>query len=172
MTPRQNAIERYEEINCLLENGGLNQSQRSELKKELDAIVDNMAEGCYSNDPDDGVDLSNCPRIYSQPASEETVSTGDIYTSQDFQCDHTGGYPTVLVWNQDRGTAILQPAPAFDDNTKEANQCIRDCADWGVHPCTSWEDFNNLLESIGEDAVRNAYVQPDNDEEFGMGGMS
>lgn len=99
------------------------------------------------------------------------MMSDNIYSGADFQCDHTSGYPTVLVWNMDNGTAILQPAPAFDDNSEEANQCIRDCADWGVHPCTSWEDYNNLLESIGEDAVRNAYV-PDDDETEEFGGLS
>ena len=103
---------------------------------------------------------------YAASDLESIVSTGDVYTGQDFQCDQTGGYPTVLVWNQDRGVAILQPAPAFDDDSEEASQCIRDCTDWGVHPCTSWEDYNELLESIGEDAVRNAWVD-DEDEEFG-----
>jgi hypothetical protein len=171
MTPRQNAIERCEEINRLLESDSLNQSQRPELEKELDAIADNMAEGCYSNDPDDGIDWSNCPGIYNTPKPKETVIVTDSHTSPDFQCDQTGGYPTVLVWNQDRGTAVLQPAPAFDDDTEEAKQCILDCADWGVHPCTSWEDYNNLLESIGKDAVRNAYV-PDEDESEEFGGMS
>ncbi|MFA6730483.1 MAG: hypothetical protein WC152_00795 [Candidatus Izemoplasmatales bacterium] len=95
----------------------------------------------------------------------------EVYISQDFQCDQTGGYPTSLVWNMARGTAILQPSPAFDDNSEEAKQCIRDCADWGVRPCTSWEDYNDLLEEIGEDAVRNAYV-PDKDESEEFRGLS
>jgi hypothetical protein len=98
---------------------------------------------------------------------DTTISIHDLYTSQDFQCDQTSGYPTVLVWNQDDGVAILQPAPAFDDDSEDAKQCIRECAEWGIHSCTSWEDFNGLLESIGEDAVRNAYVPDDEDEEFG-----
>jgi len=102
----------------------------------------------------------------------DQVSVGEIYTSQDFQCDQTGGYPTVLVWNMNRGTAILQPAPAFDDDTEEARQCIRDCADWGAHPCVSWAEYHDLLESVGEDAVRNAYVSPDEDESEEFGGLN
>jgi len=102
---------------------------------------------------------------------EENVSIGDIHISPDFQCDQTGGYPTSLVWNMENGTTILQPSPAFDDDSEEAKQCLCDCADWGVHPCVSWDDFNGLLELIGKDAVRNAYVSDDDEfEEFG--GMS
>ena len=120
---------------------------------------------------DGGQIQSEIPDENRQADQEETVSAAEIYTSQDFQCDHTSGYPTVLVWNQDNGTAILQPAPAFDDGTEESDQCIRECAEWGVHPCTSWEDYNGLLESIGEDAVRNAYVS-DEDESEEFGGMT
>ncbi len=37
------------------------------LETELGAIADNMAEGCYSNDPDDGIDWSDCPGISHSP---------------------------------------------------------------------------------------------------------
>lgn len=98
----------------------------------------------------------------------EPASVEDIHTSPDFQCDQTGGYPTSLVWNITNGTAILQPSPAFDDDSEGARQCLRDCADWGVRPCASWEDYNDLLESIGEEAYENAAVPlDDEDEEFG-----
>ena len=72
--------------------------------------------------------------------AEEQMPRADIFSGSDFQCDQTNGYPTVLVWNQTRGKAILQPAPALDDDSEQAKQCIRDCADWGVKPCTSWAD--------------------------------
>ena len=112
------------------------------------------------------LDISQLDR----PFGEQTVSIGDVHISPDFQCDQTSGYPTVLAWNKDNGTAILQPAPVFDDDSKESKQCLRECADWGVHPCASWEDYNGLLESIGEDAYYNAAVSlddEDEDEEFG-----
>jgi len=110
---------------------------------------------------------------YRDPDEEqdETISIDELHISPDFQCDQTGGYPTVLVWNQENGTAILQPAPAYDNDSAEAGQCIRDCADWGVQPCDSWEDYNELLESLGEDAAQNVVDIDDEDEEFGMGGL-
>ena len=104
------------------------------------------------------------------------IMPADIHTSPDFQCDQTGGYPTVLSWNKDNGTAILEPAPAYDNDSEEANQCIRDCADWGIHPCASWHDYNDLLESIGDEAFENGSVIVDEDETFdedqGMGGIT
>jgi hypothetical protein len=105
-----------------------------------------------------------------EDAFEETISIGDLHISPDFQCDLTSGYPIVLVWDQEKGTAILQPAPAYDDDSELSQQCIRECADWDVHPCTDWEDYNNLLESIGEEAYENGAVpldEEDEAEEFG-----
>jgi hypothetical protein len=96
---------------------------------------------------------------------EETASISDLHTSPDFQCDLTGGYPTVLVWNKDNSTAILEPAPAFDDDSEGARQCQRNCADWGVRSCADWQDYNDLLESIGEEAYANAAVLDEGESE-------
>jgi len=62
-TPRQKAARRAKEIEDTLNTNSLSSQKRQELESELGAIVDNMAEGCYSNDPDDGIDWSNCPSI-------------------------------------------------------------------------------------------------------------
>jgi len=91
----------------------------------------------------------------------------DIFSGSDFQCDQTGGYPAVLCWNQDERKAWLEPAPAFNDESPEARQCLKDCADWGVRPCCSWEDYNALLGSLGEDATQTAVPIEDEDEELG-----
>jgi hypothetical protein len=54
------------------------------------------------------------------------------------------------------------------NDSEEAKQCLRECVDWGVRPCASWEDYNDLLESIGEEAYENAAVPlVDEDEEWG-----
>lgn len=68
MTPRQKALQRAEEINDALISDALPAGKRKALEQELCTIADNIAEGCYSNDPDDGIDWSDCPGIhYSQP---------------------------------------------------------------------------------------------------------
>ena len=64
MTQRQKAARRAGEIEETLSKDGLSADKRMELERELGAIADNMSEGCYSNDPDDGIDWSDCPGIY------------------------------------------------------------------------------------------------------------
>jgi hypothetical protein len=67
MTPRQKAARRAEEIEAILSKGSLPADKRKSLEQELYAIADNMAEGCYSNDPDDGIDWPSCPGICHSP---------------------------------------------------------------------------------------------------------
>mgnify|MGYP000574077311 CR=1 FL=1 len=45
------------------------------------------------------------------------------------------------------------------------------CADYGIRSCCDIEDFNSLLQGLGEDAVRTAELFPDEDESITMGGM-
>lgn len=63
-SPKQKAAKRAKVIENILENENLPAKQRLKLESELGAIADNMSEGCYSNDPDDGIDWSTCPGIY------------------------------------------------------------------------------------------------------------
>lgn len=63
MTPHDRAVQRASELQDELDNGELSPDERAILQSELDEITDNIAEGCYSRDPDDGVDWSNCPGI-------------------------------------------------------------------------------------------------------------
>lgn len=65
MTPRQNAVKQAKELEAALGGKTLSFEKRQELEQELNAIIDNLAEGCYSNDPDDGIDWSDCPGIYT-----------------------------------------------------------------------------------------------------------
>ena len=121
-----------------------------------------------------GIRALTSKEITTEKEMVETVSFGDLHISPDFQCDTTNGYPTVMVWNKAEGTAILQQSPAFDDDSEEAKQCLRDCANWGVRPCANWQDYNDLLESIGEEAFENAAVPldyEDEDVDFAMGGL-
>ncbi len=67
MTPRQKAARRAGEIEEALRDNLLPADQREALEQELGAIADNMAENCYSNDPDDGIDWSDCPGISHSP---------------------------------------------------------------------------------------------------------
>jgi hypothetical protein len=48
----------------------------------------------------------------------------------------------------------------------ELNYYRQLCRDFGERPCFDSDDFNALLEELGEDAVRNATIS-DEPEEFG-----
>ena len=67
MTPREKAARRAFEIEEKLESETLTAQKRNILERELGTICDNIAEGCYSNDPDDGINWSDCPGIYTVP---------------------------------------------------------------------------------------------------------
>lgn len=46
--------------------------------------------------------------IHKLEQLNEDTDTIDIYTSPDFQCNQTGGFPTMLCVNWDKGKAWLQ----------------------------------------------------------------
>lgn len=91
----------------------------------------------------------------------------DIYTSPDFQCDQTGGYPTSLCVNWDKGKAWLQLNEDVVSNPENVIKYQQLCADFGIRTCNNTEDFNNILHSLGEDAEQTAYL-PDEDADFSM----
>lgn len=87
-----------------------------------------------------------------------------LYTSPDFQCDQTGGYPTSLVvnWNENKAWLELNDslAAAGDDLTPYELAC----AEWGIRTCWDIEDYNAMVMSLGEDAMDNATIYADADE--------
>jgi len=96
-----------------------------------------------------------------------------IHTSQDFQCDATDGFPTVLCYDLMNNQAWLSPSPAFDDEDDPlCRECMEACQAWGQRPCESWEDYNELLKRIGEEAFENAAVEIEDQDMGGMGGMA
>jgi len=98
--------------------------------------------------------------------------SNSIYSGPDFQCDATDGFPTVLCYDLADNKAWLEPAPAFDDeDDSQCQECIEACRAWGHRFCESWEDYNGLLESLGEEAYENA-VEIEDQGFGGMGGMA
>ena len=89
----------------------------------------------------------------------------DIYVSPDFQCDATGGYPTSLCVNWDKGKAWLQLNESINLDGDNLSRYEQLCADYGIRDCNDIEQYNQILSSLGEDAYSNAYL-PDEDEDF------
>ncbi len=92
----------------------------------------------------------------------------DVHTSPDFQCDATEGFPTSLCCSFEKGLAWLEPNYNIDDDEHIA-EAEEACAKFGFRFCSDVDEFNELLESLGEDAILTAKMY--DDEDIGMGGM-
>ena len=86
------------------------------------------------------------------------------YTSPDFQCDQTGGYPTSLVVNWAANKAWLELNDSLAQEGEDLTPYEQLCADWGIRDCWDVEDYNAMVMSLGEDAMDNATIYEDQDE--------
>ena len=89
----------------------------------------------------------------------------DNYVSPDFQCDATGGYPTSLCVNWDKGKAWLQLNESINLDADDLSRYEQLCADYGIRDCNDIEQYNQILSSLGEDAYSSASLS-DEDEDF------
>ena len=76
----------------------------------------------------------------------------DTESSFDFQCDETGGWPTCLMWNRAEGKAWLAPNDHMEDNSNNYRLAMKLCEEFGFKTCENIEDFNSILDNLGEDA--------------------
>ena len=95
----------------------------------------------------------------------EDTDALDLYVSPDFQCTQTGGFPTSLCVNWDKGKAWLQLNDYVDKDGVDVAYYEQLCADFGIRNCNDIEQFNQILSSLGEDARLTAYI-PEEDEDF------
>lgn len=108
-----------------------------------------------------------------QKKTAEFYESGEVYTSPDFQCDQTGGFPTSLCvcWEKQKAWLELNENILMDRDDMELGYYRDLCADYGIRSCCDIEDFNSLLCGLGEDAIRTAELFSDEDESITMGGM-
>lgn len=83
---------------------------------------------------------------------EALNSFTDTEVSFDFQCDQTLGFPTCLCWNTEKGKAWLSPSSLADQSNTDMTAVRRACEAFGIRDCESVEDYNAILDSLGEDA--------------------
>ena len=95
----------------------------------------------------------------------EQLNEDDVYVSPDFQCDRTGGYPTSLCVNWDKCKAWLQLNDSIDVDGVDIAKYEQLCADFGIRDCFDTEQYNQILSSLGEDAVQSASL-PEDEEDF------
>lgn len=89
-----------------------------------------------------------------------------VYTSPDFQCDQTGGFPTSLCVCFEKGKAWLELNEnlIMDRDDMELDYYRQLCADFGLRDCYDQEQFNNILKELGSDAYRTAYLPEENED--------
>lgn len=99
----------------------------------------------------------------------EDTDAVDIYCSEDFQCDQTGGFPTMLCVNWNKGKAWLQLNDFLITDGIDVSDSQQRCVNFGIRDCNDVEDFNNILKSLGEDAVSSAYLSEETNFDEGQG---
>lgn len=88
-----------------------------------------------------------------------------VYTSPDFQCDQTGGFPTSLCvcWEKCKAWLELNENLIMDSDEIELDYYRQLCADFGIRTCCDNEQFNELLKELGTDAYNTAYLPEENE---------
>lgn len=88
---------------------------------------------------------------------EKIIKSSDkfsLYSTHDFQCDQTLGYPTILNVSWDLEKAWLSlPYFVYDYEGADIPELEKSCADFGIRDCSTSEEFNELLEELGENAA-------------------
>lgn len=97
-----------------------------------------------------------CMELYDKQVSE--LSSDEYDVSPDFQCDQTGGFPTSLCvnWEQEKAWLELNEALLMDRDDMELEYYRSLCADFGIRSCKDAEEYNDILRSLGDDAIRTA----------------
>jgi len=92
--------------------------------------------------------------------------SNNIYMGSDFQCDQTDGFPASLCFDWEENTAWLElnESAVMDRDEMELNYYRQLCKDWGVRPCSSWEEYNEYLKELGDEAYENAAVLDEENE--------
>lgn len=85
----------------------------------------------------------------------EELYDADTYTSPDFQCDQTDGYPTSLCVNWKQGKAWLALNYSLAKSGEDLSAYEQKCAEFGIRDCHDEEAFNGILRLLGEDAIEN-----------------
>jgi len=101
-------------------------------------------------------------------SQRDGIDWSQVYISHDFQCDQTEGYPTMLCWDMSKRKAWLDLNYSLAEEIEDISKFEMLCRDFGEQDCWDWDEFNSILGELGKDAVHNAYVADEyQDEEYG-----
>ena len=109
---------------------------------------------------------------FSKKLKQTITPDDEIDTSPDFQCDQTGGYPTMLCVCWEKNVAWLELRYDLADEGLDLCVYEQGVADFGIRQCCDIEQYNDLLKDLGEDAYDMAYIPPEEEiNEMTLGGM-
>lgn len=188
------ALQLYEERLCVPEFGIFHEAMETALKRSVQTLEFGLAYNALRAEFESAVPDAQNLIHKMQTLKDEYASNVDhskllhheqqiqkitedyeglgCYASSDFQCDQTGGFPTVLCVCFEKGAAWLELREdlAEDMEQSELDRYRQRCADYGIRSCHDNEQFNALLQELGEDAYSTAYLSDEN-ESMQMGGL-
>lgn len=92
-------------------------------------------------------------KIYELVGKKEEA---ELYTSPDFQCDQTDGFPVSLRVSWEKEIAWLEINRYINAEGVNIDHIEELCADFGIKKCADEEQFNQILKGLGEDAYNTA----------------
>ena len=99
----------------------------------------------------------------------EGVGSSDYYSSPEFQCDESGGFPVSLCVHWGKGKAWLEPNRKLSEEDSSLIKTVMDgIADFGIRDCSCEDDYNNILKALGDDAYESAYLTTAEDSGMNM----
>lgn len=99
----------------------------------------------------------------------EGVGSSDYYSSPEFQCDESGGFPVSLCVHWGKGKAWLEPNKKLSEEDSSLMKTVMDgIAEFGIRDCTNEDEYNELLKELGEDAYESAYLVSGEDSGMNM----
>ena len=73
-----------------------------------------------------------------------------VYSSGDFQCDASNGFPVCLIWSAFADVAWIEPVWSLEED--QYQEALTYCSEYGFHKCSNYEDYNAILRDLDRDA--------------------
>lgn len=89
----------------------------------------------------------------------QDINYVELYTSPDFQCDQTGGFPTSLRVSWEKNKAWLVLNDSLIEEGQDVSECEYQCAKFGIRECHDVEQYNSILKELGGEAYEEAALE-------------
>ena len=89
----------------------------------------------------------------------QDVGLEELYTSPDFQCDQTGGFPTSLqvCWKKNKAWLVLNET--LIEEGQDVSVPRYQCAQFGIRECRDVEQYSSILKELGREAYEQANIE-------------